>query len=1042
MAGESYDVGSAFLQIVPSFDGVASLIDAQAAEWGESAGETFAESFKTIVNTELKDIDSVKIDADTSAALAKIADIKAEMQALGEDSITVTMSDEEVQAKLTELEAELRAIGAEHPEITVNANTGEAQLNLAALGAEVVALDTSMTGLGEGAAPAEEGLTGLGEGADTAGLGFDDLIASSQGLSQDLTILIGNNDILLESLQNIGPIAGSTFGTIESGGTQAAESASFMSTLAIAVAFLGTALVPIGGLFLGALAAVPALISGALAGFGALYAALAPVVSTLEAFSSSKAPTASSGGGGSSAQTAISNATAERDAAYSVEQATESLTNAQVNGAEAVTQAQQTAAEATQNAAQKVIDANQALVSSEQAVTQAQFNERQAQEAVIAARQQAANQLQDYTDQLADNAIAQQQDQLNLQEAQAAYNQAIDPGTTATYDQQQQAGINLEQAKQAITDLGDQNSQLQQTASEAFAAGIEGATGVVEAENQLQQATIAVANAIQQQGNDQTAANTAAQQYAQQQITNQQNIAKAQKENAQGVANAEKALEQALANQKSAFETAALPAEGASTAVKTYANDFAKLTPQGKDFVNFVEDQLEPAFHGISDGAQKALLPLAQSGLEDLLPFFKTFGGYIDQAAGGIGKFIDDFGKFASVPSPGAGQLSELFQNGITFMDDIGQAAEIFLEAFVGVGSQSKPIIDSLGTGLVNLAKAFNNWVNDGGFQGFLQWLRQNGPSIVSDISEFVTNLGHIFVDLAPIGVALDDIVGFLSEFVGWLGREEFVGWSSILDTISGSVELLWGYTVDLWHDTVTLGDKWSSVWGTIEQDASGIWNDIYSDLLKPIDDFFTVTIPGTFDTFVSDLKALPQRAVTALGDFGDEVWSKLEVGASWLETNVWDPIDNFFTGLPDKIGTAAEHMWDGIEAAFDTMLNALIGGWNDLHFSLPSFSLGPIHFGGETIGMPQVPLLPVPKYHSGGVVAGTPGVEQLAVLMPGETVLPAGMTLPDSLGGGGSPSLSLTIYGLDLTNREMVQEEVTDAFAQFVDGLQSTKVA
>jgi hypothetical protein len=71
-----------------------------------------------------------------------------------------------------------------------------------------------------------------------------------------------------------------------------------------------------------------------------------------------------------------------------------------------------------------------------------------------------------------------------------------------------------------------------------------------------------------------------------------------------------------------------------------------------------------------------------------------------------------------------------------------------------------------------------------------------------------------------------------------------------------------------------------------------------------------------------------------------------------------WNDFIGFFSGLPGRITSIAAHMWDGIWSAFRSVLNGLIDLWNRLHFTLPKINMGPIHIGGETIGVPTIPHL------------------------------------------------------------------------------------
>lgn len=71
-----------------------------------------------------------------------------------------------------------------------------------------------------------------------------------------------------------------------------------------------------------------------------------------------------------------------------------------------------------------------------------------------------------------------------------------------------------------------------------------------------------------------------------------------------------------------------------------------------------------------------------------------------------------------------------------------------------------------------------------------------------------------------------------------------------------------------------------------------------------------------------------------------------------------FDDIVGFVKGMPGKIRSAASGMWDGISHAFKAAINFIIRGWNGLQFKIPGFGVGPVHFAGFTLGVPDIPLL------------------------------------------------------------------------------------
>ena len=113
--------------------------------------------------------------------------------------------------------------------------------------------------------------------------------------------------------------------------------------------------------------------------------------------------------------------------------------------------------------------------------------------------------------------------------------------------------------------------------------------------------------------------------------------------------------------------------------------------------------------------------------------------------------------------------------------------------------------------------------------------------------------------------------------------------------------------------------------------------------------------------------------------DAVDKAWQLLQSGFHWIQDN-WplllailtgpfglavkfivdhfDSIVGFVKGLPGKIASAASGMWDGIKTAFKAAVNFIIDGWNRIEFKIPGFKVGPIGFGGFTLGLPDIPRL------------------------------------------------------------------------------------
>ncbi|GAA2355371.1 hypothetical protein Cme02nite_69430 [Catellatospora methionotrophica] len=108
-------------------------------------------------------------------------------------------------------------------------------------------------------------------------------------------------------------------------------------------------------------------------------------------------------------------------------------------------------------------------------------------------------------------------------------------------------------------------------------------------------------------------------------------------------------------------------------------------------------------------------------------------------------------------------------------------------------------------------------------------------------------------------------------------------------------------------------------------------------------------------------------------------------VSWGWIKKTAVD-VWNWLKELPAKIGSAFMKVAEFIGRPFRAAFNFVADAWNNtigkLQWSVPDWV--PV-IGGNTIGAPRLP-----KFHSGGVVPGTPGQEVMTLLQAGERVTPS----------------------------------------------------
>ena len=126
----------------------------------------------------------------------------------------------------------------------------------------------------------------------------------------------------------------------------------------------------------------------------------------------------------------------------------------------------------------------------------------------------------------------------------------------------------------------------------------------------------------------------------------------------------------------------------------------------------------------------------------------------------------------------------------------------------------------------------------------------------------------------------------------------------------------------------------------------------------------------------------LPGRIASTISSLWNGLTDGITSARNWVEGKI-NEVVMFAIGLPGRISNSFSGMWDGIKDAFRGALNWIIDKWNDFGFKFPTIDVPLIgKVGGWSFDTPNIP-----RFHTGGVVPGTPGREVGAMLMPGETV-------------------------------------------------------
>ena len=360
---------------------------------------------------------------------------------------------------------------------------------------------------------------------------------------------------------------------------------------------------------------------------------------------------------------------------------------------------------------------------------------------------------------------------------------------------------------------------------------------------------------------------------------------------------------------------------------KATADDFAAGGDRATGALGLVLDKLRAIKDPVKQ--QAAAVGLFGTKAEDLGDaLFKLDP---KTAVAGLGKLAGAADKAGDRLENSAGAKLESFKRKAqsALVDTLAKAIPA-IEATFGFLSRNSAWVKPLAIGLGVLAVAI-------GIVAAAQWawtaaMAASGiPLIIAGIAALVAVIIYLATKTQFFQTIWKAVWGFLKMIGAWFAgpfKDFFVnGWKAI-----------WGFLkmVGAWF-AGPFANFFTTLWGKIVAFAKGVWN----------------AIKTYFTFWINIYKVI----ISATGS-----------AVSWIVRKL-NSFITFVRSIPGRIRGALSSMWDGLKAGFRIALNWVIGKWNSLHFSIPSFSILGKSFGGGTISVPKIPQLA-----AGGLVKATPG--------------------------------------------------------------------
>jgi hypothetical protein len=225
-----------------------------------------------------------------------------------------------------------------------------------------------------------------------------------------------------------------------------------------------------------------------------------------------------------------------------------------------------------------------------------------------------------------------------------------------------------------------------------------------------------------------------------------------------------------------------------------------------------------------------------------------------------------------------------------------------------------------------------------------VDFLSDNMPAAIETISNVTSEVSAVVQEHWPqIEAGIVGAVRTIESIVGPIVGGIEALWANFGDNILAFVERVWPFVAQRIEGTLNIirgviqvvtsliqGD-WSAVWEGIKLIVSGAWD----------------AVVGIIGTAIETVKFI--------------IGVGLEV-VTGMFSGVWDSIVETVTGLPGRLAEAGAGMWDWLKEAFEGVINAIIGGWNDFELKLPSFEGFSVAgreiipgWEGPTLGMPHI---------------------------------------------------------------------------------------
>lgn len=202
---------------------------------------------------------------------------------------------------------------------------------------------------------------------------------------------------------------------------------------------------------------------------------------------------------------------------------------------------------------------------------------------------------------------------------------------------------------------------------------------------------------------------------------------------------------------------------------------------------------LKPQLDQLRRTAQGGLLPGAEEGIKSLANLMPTFNNLIGKTSQALGELAQKGG--AALDSPFWREYFDFLANEARpTLLGFGAILGNFAEGFAGLQMAFAPVARDMISGLKNLSESFAEWATtldtNQGFQDFIDYVRTNGPLLVSTLGSVAESIGALIGAMAPFAPIVLQAIKGLAEALTALMSSDAGPWIVGLAAAIGSLVL------------------------------------------------------------------------------------------------------------------------------------------------------------------------------------------------------------------------------------------------------------